>query len=133
MPRRLNIRPKTDLKLVAPGNYQYDYYDYYSDDDYSSAFSSYGGCYYRSFHWWLGNQQVALHFICMFQYLAHIHDIQHSSADHYQVDTKVLSAIGEKSGGYDEQACLQAFDAVTTELALFATRSSGDKRHINAC
>ena len=51
----------------------------------------------------------------------------------HQVDTKVLSAMGEKSGGYDEQACLQAFDAVTTELALFATRSSEDKRHINAC
>ena len=42
----------------AIGNYQYDYYDYYSDNDYMAAFSSYGGCYYRSFHWWLGGQQV---------------------------------------------------------------------------
>ena len=40
------------------GNYQYDYYDYYSDNDYMAAFSSFGGCYYRSFHWWLGGQQV---------------------------------------------------------------------------
>ena len=51
------------IKLVAPGTYQYDYYDYYSEDDYSSAFSSYGGCYYRSFHWWLGRQQVPLIFL----------------------------------------------------------------------
>ena len=122
--------------MVAPGNYQYDYYDYYSDDDYSSAFSSYGGCYYRSFHWWLGNQQVLFtsfvffniwHIFMIFNILALITIYAH------QVDTKVLSAIGEKSGGYDEQACLQAFDAVTTELALFATRSSEYKRHINAC
>ena len=63
----------------------------------------------------------SLHFICMITIYDH------------QVDTKVLSAMGEKSGGYDEQACLQAFDAVTTELALFATRSSEDKRHTNAC
>ena len=45
----------------------------------------------------------------------------------HQVDNKVMSAIAEKSGGYDdEQACLQAFDAVTTGLAMFATRSSED-------
>ena len=45
----------------------------------------------------------------------------------HQVDNKVMSANAEKSGGYDdEQACLQAFDAVTTGLAMFATRSSED-------
>jgi len=88
---------KVETDRCESGNYQYDYYDYYSDGDYSSAFSSYGGCYYRSFHWWLGHQQV---------------------------ENKVLSVIAEKSGGYDEQACLQAFDAVTTGLAMFATRCS---------
>ena len=100
------------IKLVAPGTYQYDYYDYYSDDDYSSAFSSFGGCYYRSFQWWLGQQQVSHYFQNLIPSHAH------------QVDKKVMSAIAEKSGGYDdEHACLQAFDAVTTGLAMFATRS----------
>ena len=28
----------------------------------------------------------------------------------------------EKPGGYDEPACLQAFDALTTHLTIFATR-----------
>ena len=28
----------------------------------------------------------------------------------------------EKPGGYDEPACIQAFDALTTHLAIFATR-----------
>ena len=49
---------RTNYMLASVGNFQYDYYDYYSDDDYSTAFSSYGGCFYRSFNWWLGHQQV---------------------------------------------------------------------------
>ena len=47
---------------------------------------------------------------------------------HAQVDDKIFAVTDEKSGGYDEQACLQAFDAVTTGLAMFATRSSENKQ-----
>ena len=36
--------------------------------------------------------------------------------------------IKDKSGGYDdEKACLQAFDALTTGLTMFATRSNEEK------
>ena len=48
-----------------------------------------------------------------------------------QVDDKIFAATNEKSGGYDEQACLQAFDAVTTGLAMFATRSSENKQGLS--
>ena len=57
-PKMIVIISISVILTFAVGNYQYDYYDYYSDHDYMAAFSSYGGCYYRSFHWWLGGQRV---------------------------------------------------------------------------
>ena len=41
------------------------------------------------------------------------------------MDKKLSAEIKDKSGGYDdEKACLQAFDALTTGLTMFATRSN---------